>query len=71
MHKHESEARARHQVARRSVLIVNELGYQMRLSLCQMLFELVYSWKSSHKSERVNFSETQCRQDMKFIKKHW
>jgi len=29
--KHESEARASHQVARRSVLIVNELGYEMRL----------------------------------------
>jgi len=28
---HESEARASHQVARRSVLIVNELGYEMRL----------------------------------------
>jgi len=29
--KHESEARASHQVARRSVLIVNELGYKVRL----------------------------------------
>ena len=29
--KHESEAQASHQVARRSVLIVNELGYEMRL----------------------------------------
>jgi len=29
--KHESEVRAGHQVARRSVLIVNELGYEMRL----------------------------------------
>jgi len=29
--KHESEARPSHQVARRSVLIVNELGYEMRL----------------------------------------
>jgi len=30
--KHESEVRASHQVARWSVLIVNELGYEMRLS---------------------------------------
>ena len=29
--KNESEARASHQVARRSVLIANELGYEMRL----------------------------------------
>ena len=29
--KHESEAWASHQVARLSVLIVNELGYEMRL----------------------------------------
>jgi len=29
---HESEAWTSHQVARRSVLIVNELGYEMRLS---------------------------------------
>ena len=29
--KHESEARASHQVARRSALIVNELGYEVRL----------------------------------------
>ena len=29
--KHESEVWASHQVARRSVLIVNELGYEMRL----------------------------------------
>ena len=29
--KHESEAGASHQVARRSVLIVNDLGYEMRL----------------------------------------
>jgi len=28
---HESEVRASHQVARRSVLIANELGYEMRL----------------------------------------
>jgi len=29
---HESEAWTSHQVARRSVLIVNELGYEMQLS---------------------------------------
>jgi len=29
--KHESEVRASHQVNRLSVLIVNELGYEMRL----------------------------------------
>jgi len=29
--KHESEAWSSHQVARQSVLIVNELGYEMRL----------------------------------------
>ena len=31
--KHESEAWASHPVARRSVLIVNELGYEMRLQV--------------------------------------